>query len=181
MKKCSLCGENATKWGRNFPCHPTETPAFEDHLPDQPRFSAVARGFSPGDIVRNKYGHVAIITYANHKWCDIRVRMKNKYTHEFPTVAMGWRLVKKASVEQAARWLAEESERSKNDLPHIDRYFRINPITNETIYLQPEDYWNSIYDKSFWNLNKTQNIFKMIKIKDISLYQNKDLLLESKI
>ncbi len=138
MKKCSLCGENTTSWGKNIPCQPADAPLWEDHLPDQPGLSAVARGFSPGDVVRNSRGHVGIVTYANHKWGDIRVRLRGKCAEEYPTTAMGWRVVKKASAEQAQRWLAEEALRAKEEF-HFRRYFRIDPVTNETVYIHDED------------------------------------------
>jgi hypothetical protein len=63
--------------------------------------------------------------------------------------------------------LAEESERAKTDLPDINRYFRIDSVTNETVYLQQEDRWSSVYDKSFWNLNKTPGVFKITSLEDI--------------
>lgn len=199
MKKCSLCGENTTSWGKNIPCQPADAPLWEDHLPDQPGLSAIARGFAPGDVVRNSRGHVGIVTYANHKWGDIRVRLRGKCAEEYPTTAMGWRVVKKASPEQAQRWLAEEALRAKDEF-HFRRYFRIDPVTNETVYIHDEDSfftkkteWKTslcdtvnkvfmekimddmlnnsmIFIKKFDNLDK--NNYLVIKGKDGGIYRN---------
>lgn len=133
MKKCNLCGENKATWSKNFPCHPSETPIWTDHLPEQPELSAVARGFSPGDIIRNSYGHIAICTYANHTWGDIRVRLRNKHASEFSSVAMGWRVVKKTSRAKAQRLLEEELH-TNTKLYGFNHYFGIFPKTNETIF-----------------------------------------------
>lgn len=176
MTKCSLCGENTTTWGRNIPCKPTTTPLFEDFLPDQPELSAIVRGFSPGDVVRNSHGHVAIVTYANHKWGDIRVRLRGKGSAEYCTTAMGWRVVKKASSEQAQRWLAEEALRAKEEFI-CRRDFRIDPVTNETIHLHEEDRY---YFKKFETpLHEAVNKIFMEKIMDDMMNCNKMFIKES--
>lgn len=138
MKACSLCGENAAIWGRNYPCHPVPTPALEKSTDEELKRSARERGLAPGDIVRNDSGHVAIVTYANDKWGDIRVRLRGKYAEEYPSHAIGWHVIKKASPEQAKRWLESDKERTKDHVP-FKRTFRVDPVTQATIYIHDED------------------------------------------
>ena len=112
MKNCFFCGPAAAVWAKNYHCQPTGTdmypigvPLWSNHLPDRSDMSAKVRGFSAGDIARNSHGHVAIVTYSSYTSCAIKVCLATKYSNEYDSNAMSWRIIKKASPEQARLWL----------------------------------------------------------------------------
>lgn len=138
MKDCSFCGPILAPWAKNFPCQPAEN--FPDQFPNQPGLSAVARGFSPGDIIRNSRGHTAIVTFANDTWGDIRCCGYGRYPQQRVSAAMSWKILKKATQSQAEEWL-EFNQVARGQEIHRD--FDIDPITNKTIFKHND----SIFDR----------------------------------
>lgn len=149
MRKCKSCGVIVEIWAKNYSCIPVRDghPLFPERFPDKPELSAIDRGFNRGDIVRNRYGHVAIVTFANDTWGDIRVRLGGEYANEYVSVAMAWRVLKKATQSQASKWLMR-SAKSKYSLSMTDKGFTIDPITQKTIFGYEKDKYISTLSKT---------------------------------